>query len=81
MWKRETIEKVKSYIYLGYIFCENYSHDKHVITQVAKGNALMDKVLGIEQRLFINDRKRSLVLFTALVSSIVFNGVEIWSFI
>lgn len=51
MRKKESIEKLKSYIYLGNILCEN----KNVKTQVAKANALMAKVRGIGQRECIND--------------------------
>lgn len=76
IWKEEPITKVSCYNYMNYILYANESDNIHVKTQVPKLNALMGKICGIEQRI-AEMAEMKLVLFKALIRSIVFHGAEI----
>jgi len=54
-WKDETIEKVQSFKYLGFIFSRRGNYKEHIKELANKGRIAVRKVWGLEERMCRND--------------------------
>ena len=72
MWKKEKIEEVKKFRYLGYTLTRDNKNNEHIKEQVAKARK--------GKRCFAEDWKKRKLMFEALCKSVYLYGVEIWGF-
>lgn len=68
---------MEEFKYLGYIFKKNNRNGAH-IKEVIKRAAAMAQMWGIEERKFDGDYRRRMMMFNAMVTSIVIYDVEIY---
>ena len=77
-WKGKSIEEVKEFKYLGYVFKRNGGQEAHIKDRVRKAEVVMKRVWGIGKRKFERNWKRRMWLFDTLVWTVIGYGAEIW---
>ena len=60
-WLGKEIEKVDTFNYLGYMMTSDNSDKEHIKNQVGKARAVMEKILGIGEKLCKEDWVRRMV--------------------
>ena len=77
-WQEKEIEEVKTFPYLGYHFQCNNKPDEHIKSITAKARRAIGQIWSIGERRFGGDVERKLMLFDAIVKSVLMYGSEIW---
>ncbi|EZA58505.1 hypothetical protein X777_14664 [Ooceraea biroi] len=77
-WKRNEIEEIKEFKYLGYTIQRNGGQEAHVRERVRRAAAIMEQIWGIGKRRFGKDWERRIWLFDKLIWTVIGYGVEIW---
>jgi len=72
MWKGKRIEKVSGFKYLGYVIKKIGGGDDRQIRELKKkGNIVIRRIWGLGERLFKDDFRRRMMLFSYMVMEVI----------
>lgn len=78
MERKEYIEEIETFKYLGFVFNRKGNYNDHIKGMSRKGKLAINKVWGLGERVCRDDFLRRWMLFVYLVKSVIEYGVEIW---
>ena len=79
-WRKDRLEEVKKYKYLGYMMTRNGEDKEHIRERIRKARVAMGWIWSYGERKFKGDVRWRLKLFDSVVKGILYYGVEIWGY-